>query len=134
MCTSDTEKKTALWYLLAAIFLALFGAVYEYFSFGVWSYFMVYAFVPPLLLGALPLIWLMAVGKHLSLPAPARWLWRTGVAALALGCVISGVLEIYGTASTLTKVYFLAGAFCLAACTTWGRVCTGAKSTGRGQI
>jgi hypothetical protein len=43
--TSDTKNhaKVALIYLILSIFLALFGAVYEHFSFGVYSYFMLYA-------------------------------------------------------------------------------------------
>ena len=41
-------------YLLCMVLCALFGAVYERFSHGVWSCFMVYAFAFPLLLGLMP--------------------------------------------------------------------------------
>ena len=41
-------------YLTASVFCALFGAVYELFSHGVYSYWMIYAFAFPLLLGAIP--------------------------------------------------------------------------------
>ena len=50
----DNSLNTAFRYLIISIAVALFGAVYEYFSFGVWSAFMVYAFMVPLLGGALP--------------------------------------------------------------------------------
>ena len=57
---SDTNKrwaqiaKTGFIYLLLALVLALFGAVYEVFSHGVYSYYMLYAFAFPLAGGALP--------------------------------------------------------------------------------
>ena len=41
-------------YLLAAVCCAAFGAIYECFSHGVYSYYMTYAFMIPLLAGALP--------------------------------------------------------------------------------
>lgn len=50
----DNSLNTAFRYLIISIAVALFGAVYEYFSFGVWSAFMVYAFMVPLLGGTLP--------------------------------------------------------------------------------
>ena len=48
------DLRTALIYTIVAVAVALFGAVYEHFSFGVWSAFMVYAFMLPLACGALP--------------------------------------------------------------------------------
>lgn len=60
MYTSDIDAnsksalKTALVYLLASLFCVLFGAVYELFGHGVYSYFMIYAFVFPLAGGTLP--------------------------------------------------------------------------------
>ena len=41
-------------YAAVSAFMLLFGAVYEYFSHGVFSAFMVYAFLIPLLGGYLP--------------------------------------------------------------------------------
>lgn len=69
MFTSD--KKTAkqhlkkihregLLHLMAALFLALFGAVYEHFSHGVFSYYMIYAFLIPLAPGAALYLWIAA--------------------------------------------------------------------------
>ena len=43
-------------YLSVTVFSALFGAVYELFSHGVYSYCMIYAFAFPLLLGDIPAI------------------------------------------------------------------------------
>ena len=41
-------------YLVATVVTVAFGAVYEWFSFGVYSYYMIYAFAVPLLGGVLP--------------------------------------------------------------------------------
>ena len=41
-------------YLWISIFFAVFGGIYEYFSHGVYSYFMIYAFMIPLVLGTVP--------------------------------------------------------------------------------
>ena len=45
--------KTSFIYLCVSLFLILFGAIYEYYSHGVYSYFMIYAFCLPLVFGAL---------------------------------------------------------------------------------
>ena len=99
--------KSARNYLYAAIFCAFFGAVYEYFGHGVYSYFMLYAFAFPLLLGALPAI-LYALRD--STPRVSRKLWGAGVATLTVGALFRGVLDIYGTTNALGRVYWFAGA------------------------
>ena len=107
MSTSATER-TAFLYLLATIVVAAFGGVYELFSHGVWSGFMVYAFAFPLVLGTLPYAWL-ALHKH---PLPHPWvckLHHAGVATLTVGSVMEGVFAIYGTTNVLTLLYWIVG-------------------------
>ena len=95
--------------LIAALFCALFGAVYELFSHGVYSYPMLYAFAFPLVLGVLPLLLIGLL--HAPYPsAAARNLYHAGVAALTVGSIVTGVLEIYGTTNPLTLIYWLTGA------------------------
>ena len=94
-------------YLMATVFCALFGAVYELFSHEVWSCFMICAFALPLLLGALPFFLLRKRGK--PFPGKAAELVHAGVAALTVGSILQGVLEIYGTSNPLTAVYWTAG-------------------------
>lgn len=108
----------AAWNAGAAGFLALFGAVYEHFSHGVYSYAMIYAFAVPLLLGTLPLLIAVLCGKR-SIRPFALVLWHCGIAALAAGAVVQGVLEIYGTTNRLTAAYPAAGTGMLAA----GMIC-----------
>lgn len=105
MFTSATER-TAFVYLLAAALTALFGGVYEIFSHGVWSGWMVYAFAFPLGLGALPFSWLALRRK--PLPRGCT-LHHAAVATLTVGSVMEGVLAIYGTSNHLTTWYWIVG-------------------------
>lgn len=96
--------KLAFYHLLFAAVTALGGFVYEQFSHGVYSDFMVYAFLPPLVLGACPLLIRALRGKAL----PGRWcvrLYHWGIIALTIGCLFQGALEIYGTTSQLVMGY-----------------------------
>ena len=93
------------------MFLALFGAVYELFSHEVYSYFMIYAFAVPLMLGVMPYALLLISRK---VPGRAALnLWNSGIAALSVGCVFRGVLEIYGTTNSLGAVYPIVGSLLL---------------------
>ena len=113
MYTSDkpgSEKRYAsviMAYLFSTVGCILFGAVYELFSHGVWSCFMICAFAFPLLIGAIPFFLLRKRGK--SFPGMAADLIHAGVAALTVGSILQGVLEIYGTSNPLTAVYWAAG-------------------------
>lgn len=111
LSTSDTKRygKIALGYLVASVFLGLFGAVYEYFSFGVYSYYMLYAFGFPLVGGVLPALLLSLQEKRICVGAWAAWLYRCGIATLSVGSIMQGVLEIYGTGNDLLRVYWYAG-------------------------
>ena len=94
-------------YLLATVGCALFGAVYELFSHEVWSCFMICAFALPLLLGAIPFFLLRKRGK--SFPGRAADLIHAGVAALTVGSILQGALEIYGTSNPLTLAHWAVG-------------------------
>ena len=96
-------------YLAASVFCALFGAVYELFSHGVFSYWMIYAFFFPLLLGAIPSFLLLRRGKAFPRRAAADCI-HGGVAWLTVGSIVQGVLEIYGTTNPLVKAFWLIGA------------------------
>jgi len=40
-------------------------------------------------------------------------LWGSGIATLTVGSVFHGILDIYGTTGSLSKVYFIVGAVLL---------------------
>ena len=110
---SETAK-TALVYLILSVFCALFGAVYELFSHEVYSFYMIYAFGFPLVGGALPYGILSAFHLRNS-SALARNLYHSGIAALTVGSIVRGILDIYGTTNSLSKYYWYVGVFAVAA-------------------
>ena len=112
MYTSDISlKRNLLGNIAGTVFLALFGAVHELFSHEVYSYFMIYAFAVPLMLGVMPYALLLISRK---VPGRAALnLWNSGIAALSVGCVFRGVLEIYGTTNSLGAVYPIVGSLLL---------------------
>ena len=118
MFISDNETrsilKNAFAFLAASTFCAFFGAVYEWFSHGVYSYYMIYAFALPLMLGALPLLGMALFGKRLPGPI-SLGLWSAGIATMTVGCIFRGVLDIYGTTNRLVVVYPIVGGILLAA-------------------
>ena len=114
MYTSDISlKRNLLGHIAGTVFLALFGAVYELFSHEVYSYFMIYAFAVPLMLGVMPYALLLISRK---VPGRAALnLWNSGIATLSVGCVFRGVLEIYGTTNSLSVIYPVSGLLLLTA-------------------
>ena len=97
------------------MFLALFGAVYERFGHGVYSYYMIYAFALPLLLGLLPALLFGTAKREIVSSRKGRHYWNAGVATLTVGALFKGVLEIYGTDSPFFTGYVIIGAALLAA-------------------
>ena len=113
MYTSDTDiskraLKTAFIYLIISLFCALFGAVYEVFSHGVYSFYMIYAFAFPLVGGTFPFLAISLFRKHYP-DAIARNIYHSGIATLTVGSIIQGVLDIYGTTNRLTGLYWIVG-------------------------
>ena len=91
-------------YLLAALGCAVLSAVYEGFSHGVYSVWMIGLFLFPLLLR-----------RARRVPARGvRRVWAAGVGTLATGSLMTGVFEIYGSPSPLTMWYWPAGGALLA--------------------
>ncbi len=127
-------------YLAASIVIAAAAAVYGLFSHGVYSYFMTYAFMIPLLGGALP--HLIAAMKNAhgepenstgKAEVPAESERRTGlatipdakdtqlavIATLTAGSLLKGVLDIYGTTNSLLIAY---PAIAALICAAWAAV------------
>ena len=115
MYTSVTEKnkrkaqKDAAVFLGVSILTGLFGAIYELFSHEVYSYFMIYAFAFPLLLGTLPYLILSLFGGTRYPNALCRNLYHAGIATLTTGSIMRGVLDIYGTTNSLGNIYWFVG-------------------------
>ncbi len=116
--TLALEKKR---YAAAALGTALFAALYEAFSHQVYSGFMIFAFLIPLLGGVLPCSLLIRAEKERQPGMLSRCLYASAIASLTVGSLFQGILEIYGTTSHLSKIYWLAGAgLLLAALVVYG--------------
>jgi hypothetical protein len=98
-------------YIFWAVFIFIFGFVYELFSHGVESIAMRYAWLIPLLGG------LVLSGLNMASPVSAvtSRLWKYGIETLTLGSLLKGVFEIYGAANTYPTIYMAVGAGLLGA-------------------
>ncbi len=105
----------ALRWLLLSLGVVLFSAVYEFFSHGVYSPYMLYAFLFPLAGGAVPALAIALRSKGFFPGEAARSLYQSALATLTVGSLFAGALEIYGTTSPLTCVYWIASGLFLAA-------------------
>lgn len=99
--------KTAFVYLLISMFCILFGAVYEYFGRGIWSYFMVYNFIFPLVFGAFVFFIIGLNGSRHYPNAAAALCYHGSIASVTVGFIMKGVLDIYGTTNRLLFVYWV---------------------------
>jgi len=102
-------RRTSLIYLCITLFSGLFSAVYEHFSYGVYSNYMVYLFLLPLVGGVLPYAVLGLTPRSPVPSCASSRLFNSGVAALTVGSCLKGVLQIYGTSSVYLAAYWAAG-------------------------
>ena len=115
------ELRTSIVYLAVSIALAIFGAVYEVFSHGVFSFYMIYAFMIPLIGGTVPYMAAYLAARRAGTSAKVAalrkgsGLYHAGIATLTIGSIMKGVLDIYGTTNILIVVYPAAGAILLIA-------------------
>lgn len=102
MYTLDT-KKIRIVYLIISIICGIFSAVYEYFSHGVFSIYMVLPGVVLFVLGFILVPLLNKLFDRISFN-----LYNSFLACLLTGSYIKGILDIYGTTNDLIYVYFIA--------------------------
>ncbi len=107
MSILDTRKKT-IFYLSFTIFCVLFGTIYEYFSHGVYTFFMIASFLIPLVLGLIPYGILYMINKELKSNIFTD-LYDYSVIILTIGSIVKGILVIFGTSNYLTYVYLYVG-------------------------
>lgn len=97
---SAIECKSAKAWFLITVFSAVFAAVYEMFSFGVLSLFMVSLPVIPFIFGLLPC---MALKEDMGRT------YNDGILMMMSGCALCGILEIYGTSSIWPFLMIVSG-------------------------
>ena len=106
--------RRAVTFLIISILTAVFSFIYELNSHGVRSFFCIYAFLIPLILGFLSYI-ISFISKR-SLPQLTAWFLNALIATLTLGFLYKGVLEIYGTSNIYPYFYWGISAFLALAC------------------
>lgn len=97
------NRPCLIWFGIT-LFCILFAFIYELFSFGVYSNSMIFMFVYPLLLGALPCFFTSALNHRL---------WNDGILLLIGSSLLTGIFEIYGTTSIYTTYMYYFGIACL---------------------
>lgn len=105
---STCDRREAVRYLWLAAACVVFAVVYQAFGHGVTSLAMSAMFVWPLALGALPSL-LISRLRDVRLGWRVRFLRGAGIATLIAGGAVTGIIEIYGTTSALTPVYWCVG-------------------------
>ena len=110
--------KTGMKYFAASVVIATAAAVYGLFSHGVYSYYMTYAFMIPLLAGAMP-HFLTAMKEEGQKADKSEEKKPSGfadifdvyeaqlafVTTLTAGSLLKGALDIYGTTNRLLIIY-----------------------------
>ncbi len=128
-----SPRRTAFRYLAASAGVAAAAYIYEYFSHGVYSPWMMFAHMVPLVMGFVPYLIMYALedkrGVKGLFSGPAGRFYRWGIACFTAGCLMKGVLEIYGTTNAMTGLYWAAGTafICVAA------VAAGIRASGSAQ-
>ena len=130
--SAKTLKAHLLRNLAGTAFLAFFGAVYELFSHDVYSYFMIYAFAIPLMLGVIPYTVLLIREK--VPPETFLRLWSAAIATFSIGSAFKGVLEIYGTTNKLVCVYIAAGILLMGAALISARISRNRENNDQWQV
>ena len=96
-------------YIAMSVFCIVFSTVYEYFSHGVYSPFMIGLCLFPLILGVVPMILRRRLGlKPGSLMNRTIRMW--GIITLTVASCLTGVFAIYGTVSAFTIYFWIIGA------------------------
>ena len=99
--------------MIATVSCVIFAIIYESFSHGIYSNFMIFAFIIPLILGA-GVSYMFYFLKFKKLPNRLEnQIYNAGVETLTFGSIIEGVLQIYGTTNSKVYVYLVIGVLLL---------------------
>ena len=114
---SAVWKRTAKLYGILAVFFGIFAFVYLQFSHGETSPFLIWLFLPSLVLGMIPAIIVGRMVKPKHRPAIAvRRLWNSAIATLSAGMLVRAIINISGRFTEYDSIYwFASGLLVLAA-------------------
>jgi len=106
-------KRTLVYYLVITLLCGLLSLIYEYYSHGVYSNYMIYSFVIPLILGVIPFLISLIKQKYYFNSSLEKILHNFAIATLIIGSFLEGIVEIYGTTSNYTSYYLVVGSLFL---------------------
>lgn len=89
-----------------SIFILIFGIIYEMFSHGVVSYYMIFAFLIPLIDFLINTIF---INSKIKVNKISKNLFSMSICTFTFLSIIKGVLDIYGTTNNLISVYLIVG-------------------------
>ncbi len=104
LLTNQQIQKTIKVYFVLSIFTILFSVVYEAFSHGVYSIYMIGLFLIPSVFGLV--IYTLIDRFEIVINRLSFNLYNSAIITLMLGFCLQGILEIYGTSSIYIYVYF----------------------------
>lgn len=103
MKLDNEKKKKIIIYIVSSVVCILINFIYSLFSHGVYSNFMNFMFLIPLLLGTINVL----VNIHNSIVS--NDLALCGILTLTMGFFTKGIFEIAGTSSKYQLVYYVVG-------------------------
>lgn len=96
-------KKTAIIYIFISLFVFIFSLIYEHFSHEVYSKYMLYSSLIPLILGSVInyIVYLVNIKIYII----NYNIHNSLILCLTLGFLLKGALDIYGTTNQLLIIY-----------------------------
>ena len=94
-------------YIILSTIILIFSLIYEMFSHGVYSNYMLLAFLFPLF-GGVVIYSILLKNKNI-ISGIGMNIYDMSLITIMIGSIIKGVLEIYGTTNSLIMIYWLAG-------------------------
>ena len=95
--------------LIASAFCFVFSTVYNHFGHRVYSPYMTWLFLFPLLFGTAVYLIMVMTGIPERPSAAAAAAYSSGIATVTIGSALKGVFAIAGTSSPYLSVYWAAG-------------------------
>lgn len=89
-----------------SVFVLIFGIIYEMFSHGVISYYMIFVFLIPLINFLINIIF---ISGKIKINKLSKNLFSMSICSFTFLSIIKGVLDIYGTTNNLIFIYLIVG-------------------------
>ena len=104
---TNIMKKEIKKYLIFSGICLIFGGIYEIFSHQVYSMFMIFSFLIPLVMGAV--VYTVLMRNSFFVNNISNDLYKMSVYTFTFGSIMKGVLDIYGTTNNKLLIYLIAG-------------------------